>query len=92
MIYNVMLVSGVQQRESVIHIYISTLCFFRFFSHIGRYRVLSRVPCARQQVLISYFIYYSVCICWFVKLERELIEGRVFLTIFVAPIITTVLA
>ena len=33
MIYNVVLVSGVQQSDSVIHIHISIL--FRFFSHIG---------------------------------------------------------
>lgn len=42
-----MLVSGVQQCDSFLHIRISTLFFFfRFFSHIGHYRVLSRVPCA----------------------------------------------
>ena len=54
LIYNVVLVSGVQQSESVKHIHRSTLFFFflRFFSHIGHYRVLSRVPCAIQQVLI----------------------------------------
>ena len=33
---------------------ISPLFFFRFFSCIGHYRVLSRVPCAIQQVLFSY--------------------------------------
>ena len=31
--------------------------FFRFFSHIGHDRALSRVPCAIQQVLISYLFY-----------------------------------
>ena len=50
--YNVVLVSGVQQSESVIHIYIVDiypyLLFFSFFSHIGHYRVLSRVLCAIQ--------------------------------------------
>ena len=54
LIYNVVLVSAVQQSESVIYIY---PLFFRFFSHIGDYRVLSRVPCAIQQVLISYLFY-----------------------------------
>ena len=57
MIYNVVSVSGVQQSESHIYIYPLFLLFFfffRFFSHIGHYRVLSRVPCAIQQVLISY--------------------------------------
>ena len=33
--------------------------FFRFFSHIGHYRVLSRVPCAIQQVLISYLFFFN---------------------------------
>ena len=31
--------------------------FFRFFSHIGHYRVLSRVPCAIRQVVISYTLH-----------------------------------
>ena len=39
LIYNVVLASGVQQSESVIHIHIST--FLRFFSHISHYRILS---------------------------------------------------
>ena len=60
-------VSAVWQSESVIHMdgHIATLFFFffkdsfRFFSHIGHYRVLSRVPCAIQQVLISYLFYIS---------------------------------
>ena len=34
--YNVVIVSGVQQSESVIHIHISTL-FFRFFSRIDEF-------------------------------------------------------
>jgi len=62
LIYNVVLVSGVQQSESITHthththIYIYTL-FFRFFSHIGHYRVLTGVPCAIQEV-----INYRFCI------------------------------
>ena len=43
LIYNVVLVSGAQQSDSVIHIY---LFFFRFFSIIGYYRILNIVPCA----------------------------------------------
>ena len=43
--YNVVLVSAVQHSESAIHIHTTTV-FFRFFSHIGHYGVLSRVPCA----------------------------------------------
>ena len=55
------LVSGTQQSESVIHIHISTL-FFRFFSHIGHYRVLSRVLQAIQymSLLVICSIYNSV--------------------------------
>ena len=34
--------------------------FFRFFPHIGYYKILSRVPCAIQQVMVIYFIYSSV--------------------------------
>ena len=40
---NVVLVSAEQQSISVIHLHIATL-FFRFYSHMGHYRVLSRVP------------------------------------------------
>ena len=31
--------------------------FFRFFSHLGHYVVLSSIPYAMQQVLISYLFY-----------------------------------
>ena len=41
LIYNVVLVSAEKQSESLIHISI----FFRFFSHIGHYRVL-QASCA----------------------------------------------
>ena len=54
LISSVVLVSGVQQSESVIHTHTSTL---RFFSHVGHYRVLHRVPCAIQQILFSYLFY-----------------------------------
>ena len=43
LIYNVVLVLGIQQSDSVIYWHISI--FFRFFSHIGYYRILSWVPC-----------------------------------------------
>ena len=36
--------------------------FFRFFSEIGHYRVLSRVPYAVQQVFITYLIYIQQCV------------------------------
>ena len=35
LLYNVVLVSAVQQSESVVHIHISTL--FKFYFHIGHY-------------------------------------------------------
>ena len=38
------IISGVQQSDSVIHIHISIL--LKFFSHLGYYRPLSRIPCA----------------------------------------------
>ena len=44
-----------------LHTYIYPL-FLRFFSHTGHYRVLSRVPCAIQQVLISYLFYIQQCV------------------------------
>ena len=55
-IYKVVSVSGVQQSSSVIHTLISTF-FFRFFAHIGYYKVLSRVFCAMWQVLVTYLFY-----------------------------------
>ena len=36
--------------------------FLRFFSHIGHYRVQSRVPCAIQQGLIMYLFYIQQCV------------------------------
>ena len=38
------------------HIYTNPF-FLKFFPHVGHYRVLNRVPCAIQQVLISYLFY-----------------------------------
>ena len=35
--------------------------FFRFFSHIGYYRILSLVPCDTRYILVDiYFLYNSV--------------------------------
>ena len=48
LIYNVVLVSGVQQNESVTHIHKFTPFFPRFFLHVGCYKALNRVPCALQ--------------------------------------------
>ena len=52
-----------QGYSRVIQLYMYTyLFFFRFFSHIGHYRVLSSVPCAIQQVLIRYLFYIEQCV------------------------------
>ena len=48
-------------KVNQLYIYIYPL-FFRFFSHLGHYRVLSRVPCAVQQILMSYLFYIQYCV------------------------------
>ena len=49
-----------QMCSRVIRLYIFTyLFFFKFFPHLDYYR--SRVPCAIQQVLVSYVLHISVC-------------------------------
>ena len=53
MTYNIVLVSGIQQNNSVIHISTS-IPFFRFFSQIHYYRRLNKVPCAVQYILVDY--------------------------------------
>ena len=59
MAYNVVLVSGVQQSESVIHIHISIL-----FPHIGYYKLPNRFSCALQEVLVNHLFYAVVCVCY----------------------------
>ena len=54
LIYNIVLVSGRQHSDSFIQAY---LFFFRFFSLIGYYKILSIVPCAIQYVFVSYLFY-----------------------------------
>ena len=56
MTYYVVLVSGVQQNDSFIHIYIYPF-FFRFLSHTGYYRILGRVSCAIQYIIVDYLFY-----------------------------------
>ena len=51
LIYSIVLVSGVQHRDSYINIYISRYTYiylFRFSSLIWYYRLLNTVPCAIQ--------------------------------------------
>ena len=55
LIYNV-LVSFIQPSNSVMHTYMY-LFFISVFSHIGYYRILSRVPSAVQWVLVGYLSY-----------------------------------
>ena len=71
-------VSAVQQSESVIHILCIHPLFFRFFSRIGHYRVLSSVPCAiRRSLLVIYFIYskamapHSSTVAWKIPWMEE---------------------
>ena len=57
MIYNVVLVSGVQQSDSVIHIAI----IFQILFHTGYIRILIEFPVLySRSLLITYFIYSSV--------------------------------
>ena len=53
LINNVVFILGIQQSDSVLYIYMYLLVF-KFFSHLAYYRVLSRVPCAIQWVLVGY--------------------------------------
>ena len=40
----------------------------QILSHIGYYRILSRAPCATQQVLVGYLIYgIYVCVCIYIS-------------------------
>ena len=50
-----MLVSGVQENDSLIHIPVPV--FFKFFPHVDNYRILSRLLCAIQYVLVGYLFY-----------------------------------
>ena len=58
LIYNIVLVSSVQQSDSVTHTY---MFFFRFFSVIGYYKIWSIVSCAIRQVLV-YVFYIQQCV------------------------------
>ena len=52
-----------QMYRKVIQLYIYIyLFFFRFFSHICYYKVLSRFPCAVQQVFVDYLFYMQQCV------------------------------
>ena len=57
MLFQFLLYSKVNQ----LYIYTYPL-FFGFPCHLGHHRALSRVPCAIQQVLISYLFYTQQCV------------------------------
>ena len=46
LIYNVMLISGLQQSDSIIYTHVSI--YVNFFSYIDYYRILGRVPWSIQ--------------------------------------------
>ena len=54
--FTMLLVSTLWQTVSAIHLYMYPL-FLGVPFHLGHRRTLSRVPCATQQVLISYLFY-----------------------------------
>ena len=61
LIYSVVLVSDVQQSDSVICIHIYPHIFFlMFFSIIINYKIMNIVPCATQWDLVFYFIHSSL--------------------------------
>ena len=53
LIYNIVLVSGVQQSDSVIHV------FFRLFSIIGYYKTLNTVPVLYSKSLLFIYLMYN---------------------------------
>ena len=60
LIYSVVLISTVEQRDSVIYIYIYVYThtfFFIFFSIMVYHRVLNIVPCAIQEDLVAHPFY-----------------------------------
>ena len=54
------MLSQFQVYSKVVQLYIYMyLFFFKFFSHLGYYRILTRVPCAIQQALVGYLFYFT---------------------------------
>ena len=71
LIYNVVFVSGIQQSGSCVYIYIYIFFhFFRFFSHVGYNKILSRIPCAIQEVLVGYPFKIQQCVHVYIKLPN----------------------
>ena len=79
LIHKVALLSDVQQSESLC---INTFpLLFRFFSHLGHYRILSRVPCVHSRSLLVICFMYSRVYVSILKLKvKSLSRVRVFVT------------
>ena len=60
LVYSVVLVSA-HSTEIQLCMYTHSF-FFGFFSHIGHYEVLGRVPRAMQEALVDY-LFYITCVC-----------------------------
>ena len=75
----VVVVSGVQQSKSVIHLFISIL--FRFFSRIGYYTVLSFPVVYSRSLLPIYFIY----VCMYTYILYMYVYIYVCICVYVSP-------
>ena len=64
LIYNIVLISGVQQSNSVIHIHMYVF-FFRFFSIIGYYKIMNMSLC------YTVIFFRSQLICCFLSLHLK---------------------
>ena len=72
LVYNIVLVSGIQQSDSVIHIH----NLFRLFSIISYYKILNILPCAIRQVLVlTQLCLDSLRPPWFIVLQAPLAKG-----------------
>ena len=59
LIYSVVFLLQSEKSPLYTHMY---SFFFKFYSHVGHFRVLNRVPCAVQQVLTSDLFYVYLCV------------------------------
>ena len=69
LLYNVVLISTIQQSESATPT--SAICplFFGLSSHLGHHRALSRIPCAINRFSLSIlyiYVYVSISISQFI--------------------------
>ena len=66
LIYNVVLISNVQQSDLVIYIYINTHMYivFQILFHYRLLQDINIVPCAITRSLLFVYLYTAVCICY----------------------------